>query len=201
MKLTLSRLRITNQTLLRLCLFSLLWSVFMPLSLFAQQAELDQFDAVEVSSQNQNSSELASDIEALQRALIDLNRDLTVLEEDLLFPSSSQMAIYLSMDVDKFFALDSIEIKIDQKTISHYLYTERQVSALMRGGVHRVYLGNINQGEHKITALFSGLGPENNPYERTVTLPFNKTDEAVAIELQIIDSTRSQQPEFVAISL
>ena len=191
MKLTLSRLRITNQTLLRLCLFSLLWSVFMPLSLFAQQAELDQFDAVEVSSQNQNSSELASDIEALQRALIDLNRD----------PSSSQMAIYLSMDVDKFFALDSIEIKIDQKTISHYLYTERQVSALMRGGVHRVYLGNINQGEHKITALFSGLGPENNPYERTVTLPFNKTDEAVAIELQIIDSTRSQQPEFVAISL
>jgi KaiC/GvpD/RAD55 family RecA-like ATPase len=87
----------------------------MPISLHAQQAELEQLDAVEESSQNQNSSELASDIEALQQALIDLNRDLKVLEEDLLFPSSSQMAIYLSMDVDKFFALDSIEIKIDEK--------------------------------------------------------------------------------------
>jgi len=180
---------------------TLLLSVFISSTVVAQQDDLDLLNTMAMSAQNQSDSELASEIETLQQALVNLNRDLFVLEEDLLFPSSTQMAVYLSMDVGQYFALDSIEIKINDKTISHYLYTEKQVNALVRGGVHRVYVGNINQGEHQITALFHGLGPEDRPYKRAVTLPFNKTDEAKAIELQIIDSTRSMQPEFVAISL
>ena len=182
-------------------IFTLVLSVLLSYSVLGQQDELDLLDTMSLSTENQNDSELASEIESLQQALVNLNRDLFVLEEDLLFPSSTQMAIYLSMDVGNYFALDSVEIKINDKTVSHYLYTEKQVNALVRGGVHRVYISSINQGEHQITALFHGLGPEERPYKRAVTLPFNKTDEAKAIELQIIDSTRSQQPEFVAIAL
>lgn len=168
---------------------------------FAQEDDLAILDSIPAAAQNQDDSELAKEIESLQQALVNLNRDLFILEEDLLFPSSTQMAVYVSMDVGQYFALDSVEIKVNDKTLTHYLYTEKQVDALVRGGVHRVYVGNINQGEHELTAVFHGLGPENRPYKRAVSLPFDKTDEAKAVELQIIDSTRSQQPEFVAISL
>lgn len=179
----------------------LLLTMFFGFAAHAQQDDLSALEQLVESSNNQSDSELSREIETLQQALVNLNRDLFVLEEDLLFPSSTQLAVYISMDVGNYFALDSVEIKINDETRSHYLYTQKQVDALIRGGVHRLYVGNISQGEHEITAFFHGLGPENRPYKRAVTLPFSKTDEAKAIELQIIDSTRSQQPEFVALSL
>lgn len=146
-------------------------------------------------------SELSEKIETLQQALVKLNRDLFVLEEDLLFPSSTQVAVYLSMDVGTYFDLDAVEIKIGDETVSHYLYTDNQVDALIRGGVHRVYVGNIGQGQHQLDAFFHGIGPEQRPYKRGVTVVFDKTDEAKAIELQIVDSTLAQQPQFVASEL
>lgn len=146
-------------------------------------------------------SELAEQIETLQQSLVKLNRDLFILEEDLLFPSSTQVVVYLSMDVGTYFDLDSVEVKIGDETVSHYLYTAKQVDALVRGGVHRVYIGNIGQGEHELTAFFHGTGPEQRPYKRGVTLAFEKSDDASAIELQIVDSTMAQQPEFKATAL
>lgn len=144
---------------------------------------------------------LSTQIEDLKKALITLNRDLFILEEDLLFPSSSQVAVYLSLDVGAFFQLDAVELKIDDELATHYLYTERQVNALQRGGVQRLYMGNIPQGEHELTAFFVGIGPENRPYKRAVTLKFEKEDDPQALELKIVDSEAKQQPEFHAVVL
>ena len=121
-----------------------------------------------------------------------------ILEEDLLFPSSTQVAVYLSLDVGTYFGLDSVELRIDDELATHYLYTERQVNALERGGVQRLYLGNINQGKHQLTAFFVGIGPENRPYKRAVSLTFDKSEEPQAIELTISDSSSKHQPEFMA---
>lgn len=146
-------------------------------------------------------SDLAAEMETLKQALVNLNRDLFILEEDLLFPSSTQVAVYLSMDVGEYFKLDAVELKIDGKLATNYLYTDRQVNALYKGGVQRLYVGNINQGSREITAFFIGTGPENRPYKRAVTLEFDKDDEAATIELKIVDSTSKQQPTFSAILL
>lgn len=144
---------------------------------------------------------LSAQIEDLKQSLIELNRDLFILEEDLLFPSSTQVAVYLSLDVGTYFKLDAVELKVDNDTVTQYLYTERQVKALQRGGVQRLYIGNVNQGEHELTAFFIGIGPENRPYKRAVTITLDKDDEAAAIELQITDSTAKHQPEFKAVVL
>jgi hypothetical protein len=146
-------------------------------------------------------SDLAAEMETLKQALVNLNRDLFILEEDLLFPSSTQVAVYLSMDVGEYFKLDAVELKIDGKLATYYLYTERQVNALYRGGVQRLFVGNINQGTREVSAFFIGTGPENRPYKRAVTLEFDKDDEAATIELNIVDSTSKQQPTFSAILL
>jgi hypothetical protein len=153
------------------------------------------------SSAEVNQSELAQEIETLRQAMVNLNRDLFILEEDLLFPSSTQVAVFLSMDVGEYFALDSVEIAINDDTRTQYLYTERQVSALYRGGVQRLYVGNIGQGEHELTAYFIGIGPQGREYKRAVSLKFEKTDEPVALELSVVDSTAKQQPLFSAKAL
>ena len=143
-------------------------------------------------------SDLAAEMETLKQALVNLNRDLFILEEDLLFPSSTQIAVYLSMDVGEYFKLDAVELKIDGKLATNYLYTNRQVNALYKGGVQRLFIGNVNQGSRELTAFFIGTGPENRPYKRAVTLEFEKEDEAATVELKIVDSTSKQQPTFLA---
>ena len=70
------------------------------------------------------------------------------------------------MDIGDFFSLDSVQLKIDNKVVSNYLYTRREVEALHRGGVQRLYMGNLKTGEHELVAIFTGKGPSGRDYRR-----------------------------------
>lgn len=166
----------------------------------AQQTQMTEAASTDnlLSAPNNEALSLSEQIESLKQAMVNLNRDLFILEEDLLFPVSTQVAVYLSMDVGEYFALDAVEIRIDNKVATHYLYTDRQVNALYRGGMQRLYLGNVNQGEHELSAYFIGIGPEKREYKRAVSVTFTKDEDPVAIELSVIDSTAKQQPVFEA---
>ena len=137
------------------------------------------------------------DVQALKQQLIDLNRDLFKLEEELLYPASTQVAVFLSVDVGTFFALDSVTLKVDDKEVANYLYTDREVQALHRGGVQKLYLGNLKAGSHEIVAFFTGKGPHERDYRRGTTLKVDKTVGAKYVELRISDREASLQPEFV----
>ena len=128
--------------------------------------------------------------------VIKLNRDLLVLEEELLFPANTQVALFVSMDVGKMFQLDSVQVKLDDKVVANYLYTALEVDALHRGGVQRVYLGNLKNGQHELVAFFTGKGPHERNYRRGANVKFEKTGEAKYIELRIQDSAGKLQPEF-----
>jgi hypothetical protein len=140
---------------------------------------------------------LDEEVQDLKQLAVDLNRDLFLLEEELLFPANTQVAIFVSMDVGEFFGLDSVEIKLDDRDVSSYLYTEREVDALIRGGVQRVYVGNIKAGEHELVAVFTGAGPHARDYRRGATLTFDKGIGPKYIELTISDRENRLQPEFV----
>ena len=110
-----------------------------------------------------------------------------MLEEELLFPANTQVAVFVSMDVGDFFALDSITLKIDNHEVSNYLYTPREVAALLKGGVQRLYVGNLKAGQHELVALFNGKGPHDRYYRRGATLKFEKGVGAKYLELKITD--------------
>jgi hypothetical protein len=137
-------------------------------------------------------------MEDIKLSLVKLKRDLVVLEEDLLYPASSQVAVFLSMDLGEFFALDAVTLKLNGKEVSHFLYTDKQVDALFRGGVQRLFVGNVRQGNNRLTAFFTGRGPSGRDYRRAATVEFDKTFEPSFVELKITDSTAKYQPEFVA---
>jgi hypothetical protein len=139
---------------------------------------------------------LDEEIQTLKKDVVDLNRDLFVLEEELLFPANTQVALFVSMDVGKMFQLDSVQVKLDDKVVANYLYTALEVEALHRGGVQRVYLGNLKNGQHELVAFFTGKGPHDRDYRRGANVKFEKTGEAKYIELRIQDSAGKLQPEF-----
>ena len=135
-------------------------------------------------------------VQDVKNDVIKLNRDLLVLEEELLFPANTQVALFVSMDVGKMFELDSVQVKLDDKVVAAYLYTPLEVAALHRGGVQRVWVGNLKTGEHELVAYFTGKGPHDRDYKRGATVKFDKGTEAKYIELRIKDSMGKLQPEF-----
>ena len=167
------------------------------LSIFAGVAASMSATALDAAEPAAGRSALDAEVQALRRDVIDLNRDLFMLEEDLLFPASTQIAVFVSMDVGTFFALDSVQVKVDDKEVANYLYTERELEALKRGGVHRVWLGNLKAGEHEIVAYFTGEGTHERDYKRGTTLMVKKGVGAKYVELRISDRERKLQPEFL----
>ncbi len=179
---------------------------FMPLSLTAEDmdaidadtlvAEAADLAAGESASRNEFRS-IDEDVQSLKKEVLDLNRDLFLLEEELLFPANSQVAFFISMDVGEYFELDSVQLKIDGKEVANYLYTEREAAALVRGGVHRLHMANLKTGGHELVAIFTGSGPETRDYRRGATLNFDKGIGAKYLELEITDRVPKQQPEFM----
>ena len=139
---------------------------------------------------------LDQEVQGLKKDVIDLNKDLFVLEEELLFPANTQVAVYVSMDVGTFFALDSVTVKIDNKEVKNYLYTAREADALLKGGVQQIYLGNLKVGKHELVAFFTGKGPVERDYKRGATTNFDKGVGAKYLELKITDKVPKHQPEF-----
>ncbi|MEE9343829.1 MAG: AraC family transcriptional regulator [Gammaproteobacteria bacterium] len=135
-------------------------------------------------------------VQSLKQQAIALNRDLFKLEEDLLFPSNTQISVFVSVDVGFYFSLDSVALKIDGKEVSAYLYTDREINALHQGGVQRLHMGNMKTGDHELVAVFTGKGPNNRQYKRGATVTINKAVGPKYIELKIVDQTGKQQPDF-----
>jgi len=139
---------------------------------------------------------IKEDVQTLKQQVLELNRDLFMLEEELLFPSNTQVSVFVSMDVGEFFKLDSVQLKIDGKEVADYLYTPREVDALVRGGVQRIHIGNLRTGDHELVAFFTGKGPHGRDYKRGATATIKKGLGPKYVELKIVDQTNNYQPEF-----
>jgi len=181
-----------------------MWLAVAPI-VIAQEAAPPDADSAAAGSQlvaanepdsRQEFRSLDENVQTLKKEVLDLNRDLFLLEEELLFPANSQVAFFISMDVGEYFALDSVNLKIDGKEVTNYLYTQREVDSLIRGGVHRLHMGNLKVGDHEVVAVFTGQGPHSRDYRRGATMTLNKGIGAKYVELEISDRIRKQQPEF-----
>ncbi|HEX8757619.1 MAG TPA: hypothetical protein VF745_14880 [Steroidobacteraceae bacterium] len=148
------------------------------------------------SAQGAGGGSVDEQVQSLKSDVLDLNRDLFVLEQELLYPANTQVAVFVSMDAGTFFALDSVQLKIDGKEVADYLYTPREVHALAQGGVQRLYVGNLKVGKHELVAFLTGKGPHHLDYTRGATLDFQKSIGAKYLELTITDDQKKLQPQF-----
>ena len=166
------------------------WTVSVSLALLAAQAA--------VVAAQQAPATVAAVPEFAPRAdsAAEQRTEFRTLDEDVQ-DLKKQTAVFISMDVGEFFGLDSVELKIDDNDVANYLYTEREADALLKGGVQRLFIGNLKAGEHELVAVFTGQGPHTRDYRRAASLVFEKGIGPKYIELTISDRVSKQQPEFV----
>jgi len=139
---------------------------------------------------------ISKEIQGLKQEVVALNKDLRLMEETLLFPSSTVFSVFVSVSSGQFFTLESIKLKLDGKLISTHIYSDKQRQALLRGGVQKLHITNLNTGKHSATAFFTGVGPNGRDYKRAVNLDFEKGTGSGYLELVVSDDGSTQEPVF-----
>jgi hypothetical protein len=99
---------------------------------------------------------LDEQVQEIKKDVLGIAVDLNRLEEKLLYPSSTQVSVFVALAPGDKFRLDAVEIQIDGKVVANHLYTFKELEALQRGGVQRIYTGNVSQGEHELRVSFLG---------------------------------------------
>jgi hypothetical protein len=108
---------------------------------------------------------LDEQVQEIKSDVLGIAANLNQLEEKLLYPSNTQVAVFVSLAGGETFRLDSVEIQLDGEPVAHHLYTFKELEALRKGGVQRIYTGNVRSGEHDLQVLVLGKTEGGNDFE------------------------------------
>lgn len=134
---------------------------------------------------------------AVKQSVLELNRDLYQLEEDLLSPATTRASLYFSLSYGEFFVPYSINVSVDDKHTVNYIYSERQVSALRQGGVQPLQDLNLGPGIHQIKAIAKGVDNNGKSRELVIEQEIEKHDQPLYIELKVQDKIEIQSAELL----
>ena len=124
-------------------------------------------------------------VQSLKKDVLDLSKDLSHLQDELLTPASTKISVFVSIDPQDTLKLDSVQLQLDNRTVANYLYNSDEQQALQRGGVQRLYLGNVTIGPHQLSASFIGKDAKGKESRGSVKSPFEKTLSAKFVELKV----------------
>jgi hypothetical protein len=114
--------------------------------------------------------------------------NLLLLEEKLLYPSSTQVAVYISLERAATYRVDTIDIELDGKPAAKHLYTTREQEALMKGGMQRIFAGNVITGEHELKVVLGGKALAGPSFRRTERFKFRKDVGPKVLEVHLVAS-------------
>jgi len=131
---------------------------------------------------------LDEQVQDIKTDTLGIGAEMRLLEEKLLYPSSTQVAVFVSLDSAATLRLDSIEIRLDGKSAAQHLYTLRELEALKKGGTQRIYTGNVKSGEHSLQVLVTGKTLGGPGLSRTESFKFSKDVGPKVVEIRLVDS-------------
>jgi len=118
---------------------------------------------------------LDEQVQEIKTDVLGIAKDLSLLEERLLYPSNTQLAVFVAMAADDAFRLDAVRIEIDGELVTHYVYSFKELEALQNGGVQRVYTGNVRTGKHDLKVDVNGKLQSGRDFSSTETFSFDKS--------------------------
>ena len=128
----------------------------------------------QISSDQQQMRSLDEQIQEIKSDALRMSAELSQLEEKLLYPSGTQVAIFVELAKGDTMRLDAVRLQIDGHLVAHYIYSAKELQALRKGGVQRIYVGNVVTGDHKLDVLVDGKLEGGADFSRTGQFTFRK---------------------------
>ena len=143
-----------------------IWTALL-IALLCAPVRAEDASRQEIRSLDEQVQEIKSDVLAI-------SAELNLLEEKLLYPSNTQVAVFVELADGEDFRLDAVQVSIDGRLVAHYIYSFKELEALQNGGVQRIYTGNVPTGEHQIAVAVSGKRSGGDDFSRSQAFPFTK---------------------------
>jgi len=128
----------------------------------------------EISSDQQQMRGLDEQIQEIKSDSLRMAAELSQLEEKLVYPSGTQVAIFVELAKGDMMRLDAVRLQIDGQLVAHYVYSAKELQALRKGGAQRIYVGNVTTGDHKLDVLVDGKLEGGADFSRTGQFTFRK---------------------------
>jgi hypothetical protein len=137
---------------------------------------------------------LDEQVQEVKADVLEIATELTQLEERLLYPSGTQVAVFVALAEGEAFRLDAVEIQIDGEPVARHLYSFKELEALQKGGVQRIYTGNVPTGEHRLEVSIAGKLPNGKDLAATGQLAFDKGIEPARLGVTLADGDAGEAP-------
>lgn len=134
-------------------------------------------------SSQQEMRSLDEQVQAIKSDVLGIASELSLLEEQLLYPSNTQLAVFVALAEEESFRLDAVRVQIDGRPVAHYIYSHKELDALQSGGVQRIYTGNVTTGQHQLEISVVGKLPNGNDFSRSEDFAFTKDIEPRLIRI------------------
>jgi hypothetical protein len=132
---------------------------------------------------------LDEQVQEIKADVLGIARDLSLLEERLLYPSNTQVAVFVDLAAGETFRLDAVQLSIDGELVAHYIYSFKELEALQNGGVQRVYTGNVATGSHDMTVVVNGKLQSGREFSSSRSFTFSKDVEPKLLGLTLAASS------------
>jgi hypothetical protein len=117
---------------------------------------------------------LDEQVQEIKSDVLSIDAELRRLEEKLLYPSNTHVALFVGLAKGETLRLDAVQIQLDGKLVAHYIYSFKELEALQKGGVQRVYTGNIPTGAHQLEVSMIGKLEGGKDYAQTEKFTIDK---------------------------
>jgi len=128
--------------------------------------------AQEISQDDMRS--LDEQVQEIKSDVLSISSELGNLEERLLYPSNTQVAVFVTIVEDETFRLDAVQIQIDDELAAHHIYSFKELEALQKGGVQRIYTGNVATGDHELSVSVIGKLKNGSDFTGSESFVFAK---------------------------
>jgi len=137
---------------------------------------------------------LDEQIQEVKSDALRIAAELSLLEEKLLYPSGTQVAIFVAMPKGDTMSLDAVRLQIDGQLVAHYIYSLKELEALRKGGVQRIYVGNVATGDHQLEVLVDGKLEGGADFSRTEHFAFRKEVKPKLVGLTLAGANSGKTP-------
>lgn len=139
--------------------------------------------AQDISAEDMRS--LDGQVQEIKSDVLSIASELDSLEERLLFPSNTQLAVFVSMEPEQTFRLDALQVAINGRLATHHIYSFNELEALRKGGVQRIYTGNVVTGDHELRVTMMGKLKTGKDFSHTDSFAFAKGVEPKALGIEL----------------
>jgi hypothetical protein len=137
---------------------------------------------------------LDEEVQQTKSDVLSIAAELSQLEEKLVYPSGTQVAIFVALAKGDQLRLDAVRLQIDGQLVAHYIYSAKELEALRKGGVQRIYVGNVTTGDHQLNVLVDGKLKGGADFNRTEHFTFRKEVKPKLVELTVAGPDSGSTP-------